>query len=95
MGGASGALDLVRALAWYGFILHMYRRSAGPEGGGTLAFLIVGLAGCAMAAWAVLQGPVPDGGRITLLSLPVIQTQIWLIQPELGPASRIQPTAPR
>ena len=72
LGGVSGALDLLRALAWYGFILHMYRRSAGPGSGGALAFMVVGLLGCAAAAWAVLDGPLAEGGRVTLLSLPVV-----------------------
>ncbi len=32
LNGVAGSLDLARALCWYGFILHLYRRSV-PEGG--------------------------------------------------------------
>src|SRR5580658_10946321 len=48
--GIPGWLELARAAAWYGFILHLYRRSVAARGQlmqafstmGLLAFLVVG-----------------------------------------------------
>ena len=72
LSGASGALDAMRALGWYAFILHLYRRSAGPDGKGAMAFLLVGLAGCALTAGTILMGLPAADERMPLLSLPVL-----------------------
>lgn len=67
-----GALDILRALAWYGFILHLYRRSTtGPR----VQFRAFAAAGCAAALLGVLsviQGYLAPAEPVTLLSLPIV-----------------------
>jgi len=61
--GLAGALDLLRALAWFGFVLHLYRRyvtpAAGTGGSGFIAAWAVAVPLAALAAWLDW---VPDGG---------------------------------
>ncbi len=41
--GLAGATDLGRGLCWYGFVLHLYRRSVPGPGAAGLAFVAVGV----------------------------------------------------
>ena len=82
LAGVAGAADLLRGLCWYGFILHLYRRSVTSPGPAERAFLVVGLlmaVASAYAAWA--QVPLYYG-RATLLS-PGILVRIGLAVAEL------------
>ncbi len=68
--GLPGAFDLLRALAWYGFVLHLYQRFVRPDRTGR-AFLAVGLAAAGLAAAAVAIEWRFGTGRPSLLSLGV------------------------
>lgn len=69
--GLPSALELLRALAWYGFVLHLYRRSVSADGAGR-AFVLVGALAILLSAGAVgaewLYGPP----RPSLLSLGIL-----------------------
>lgn len=71
--GLAGALDLLRALAWFGFVLHLYRRyvtpAAGTGGEGFIAAWAVAVPLAALAAWLDW---VPDGGSGSLWSLGIV-----------------------
>ena len=68
LGGVAGAADLLRGLCWYGFILHLYRRSVTPAGQAGQAFLLVGVLIAAVSAYAAWSQPPLYYGRATLLS---------------------------
>ncbi len=70
--GLAGAADLARGVCWYGFVLHLYRRSMPVRGGMGAGFLAVGIfaAGLSLAVGTGLIGA--DQGRPTLLSLPIL-----------------------
>ena len=72
LGGPAGAADLLRALFWYGFILHLYRRSVPARGGMGSAFLAVGAVAVAVSAYAVWTQPPLYYGRATLLSVGIL-----------------------
>jgi len=65
LGGVAGTLDLLRALAWYGFCLHLYRRA--PAAGQTL-FAALGLLALLAVAATLLAGQADAGGAVSLLS---------------------------
>ena len=70
--GLPGALDLVRALAWFGFILHLYRRyvPAGEDSAGR-AFTLIGVAAVPLAVAAGWMDWAPGAGQGSLWSLGV------------------------
>jgi len=68
--GLPGAFDLLRALAWYGFVLHLYQRFVRPDRTGR-AFLAIGVAAAGLAAAAVAIEWRFGTGRPSLLSLGV------------------------
>ena len=67
--GAAGALDLVRALVWYGFVLHLFGRSL-PAGGSApwTVFRSIGALATLGVAAAVLSGQSGAAGIVTLAS---------------------------
>ena len=71
--GLPGALDLVRALAWFGFILHLYRRyvPVGEDSAGR-AFALIGIAALPLAAAAGWMDWQPGPAQGSLWSLGVI-----------------------
>jgi putative PEP-CTERM system histidine kinase len=73
LSGLPGALDLVRALAWFGFILHLYRRyvPAGQDLAGRW-FALIGLAAMPLAAAAGWMDWDQTAGQGSLWSLGVI-----------------------
>ena len=72
LSGPAGAADLLRALCWYGFILHLYRRSGTNPGRTGQAFLIFGILAVIASAYAAsLQTPL-FYGRATLLSAGIL-----------------------
>lgn len=70
--GLPGALDLARALAWFGFILHLYRRyvPAGEDSAGR-AFTLIGSAAVPLAAAACWMDWQPGADQVSLWSLGV------------------------
>lgn len=56
LGGFGGGLDLLRSLAWYVFLLHLYRRSVPGRGQLAQAFVVMGLVALLVAGVAVLLG---------------------------------------
>lgn len=60
--GAAGALDLLRLVAWYLFILHLYRRTVRARGQLTQAFAMMGFVLLLVAAVTVLVDPAGPGG---------------------------------
>jgi putative PEP-CTERM system histidine kinase len=71
--GLPGALDLVRALAWFGFIFHLYRRyvPAGEDSSGR-AFTLIGIFAVPLAVAAGWMDWYPSAGQGSLWSLGVI-----------------------
>ena len=69
--GLPGAFDLLRALSWYGFVLHLYRRFVPPDGAGR-ASLAVGLTAGVVAAAAVVVEWNYGVARPSLLSLGIM-----------------------
>jgi putative PEP-CTERM system histidine kinase len=65
--GLPGALDLLRQIAWYVFILHLYRRTVRARGQVTQAFAVMGFVLLLVAAVTVLVEPAGAGG-LSLLS---------------------------
>ncbi len=55
-GGFGGGLDLLRSVAWYAFLLHLYRRSVPGRSQLTQAFIVMGLVAVLVAAATVLVG---------------------------------------
>ncbi len=80
--GVPGALDLVRALAWFGFVLHLYRRYVpGLAAGGLTAagrdvagrsFMLIGLAALPIAAVAAWLDWAPAAGQPSLWSVGIV-----------------------
>ncbi len=71
LGGLPGSLDLVRALIWYGFVLHLFRGTVSSERGLPRAaawrlFAALGAMLLAGVAAAVLTGRGAGGGGMTL-----------------------------
>lgn len=67
----SSALDLLRALSWYGFVLHLYRRFVQPDQTGP-AFMVIGIAAITVAAVAAAVEWKVGMARPSLLSLGVM-----------------------
>ena len=72
LGGPAGAADLLRALCWYGFILHLYRRSVAAPGGTGTAFSVAGALALAISAYAAWSQPPFDSGPATLFSVGIL-----------------------
>lgn len=70
LSGVAGAVDLARGLGWYGFVLHLYRRSLPVQGGVGTVFLAVGVLAAALSVLAFATGM--EYPRPTLLSLPIL-----------------------
>ena len=77
--GGAGGLDLLRSLAWYGFVLHLYRRALPQDPvsfrkTGGQAFATMGLVGLLATAAAVLLGVANLGreGAVSLLSAAIL-----------------------
>lgn len=68
--GLSGALDLLRLVAWYLFILHLYRRTVRARGQLTQAFAMMGFVLLLVTAVTVLVDPAGANGP-SLLSAGV------------------------
>ncbi len=67
--GVPGTLDLLRALGWYGFMLHLYRRSMPEKGRAGTAFTLAGAVAAAMAVVIVATQPdLLPGARVPLFS---------------------------
>jgi len=66
-----GALDLLRALAWYGFVVHLYRRFVRPDQT-ALVFVAIGLIAAMAAAGAVASEWQYGMARPSLLSLGIM-----------------------
>ena len=94
LGGPAGAADLLRALAWYGFVLHLYRRSGPARGGMGSAFLAVGAFAVAISAYAAWTQPPLYYGRATLLSVGIL-VRIGLAVAELLLIENLYFTMPR
>jgi hypothetical protein len=71
LGEAASALDLLRTLAWYGFCLHLYRRTMGAGGHQTL-FAMIGLGGIAGVIAALSLNHASLAGVISLTSPGVL-----------------------
>jgi putative PEP-CTERM system histidine kinase len=68
--GLSGALDLMRLVAWYLFILHLYRRTVRARGQLTQAFVMMGFVLLLVTAVTALVDP-PGASGPSLLSAGV------------------------
>jgi putative PEP-CTERM system histidine kinase len=61
---AAGTLELARSLAWYGFLLHIYRRAMSGRGPLSQGFLVMGVvAALAVAVWLLTEA---RGSQVTL-----------------------------
>ncbi len=65
--GLPGALDLLRSVAWYIFILHLYRRTVRAPGQLGQAFAMMGFVALLVIGVTVLVEPATSGG-LSLLS---------------------------
>jgi len=65
--GLAGALDLLRSVAWYIFILHLYRRTVRAPGQLGQAFAMMGFVALLVIGVTVLVQPATSGG-LSLLS---------------------------
>ncbi len=72
IGGVPGALDTFRAVAWYGFILHLYRRSAIGPRVQSRVFSAVGWGAALLGLILVAQLYLGDEQPITLWSMPIV-----------------------
>lgn len=70
-GNLSGQVDLFRALLWYGFVLHLYRRFVRNDRV-EKAFLLVGIIAAVLAAAAVVIEWKAGVARPSLLSVGVV-----------------------
>ena len=82
LSGVSGAMDMVRALVWYGFILHLHRRSVPEQGRAGLGFLLAGLVAAGLTVVLALTQPVTMPIQPSLLS-PGIVVRLGLAVCEL------------
>jgi putative PEP-CTERM system histidine kinase len=65
--GVAAALDLLRMLTWYGFCLHLYRRTLAPGSGETL-FTLLGSIGLLTTAAMVATGRADISGVVSLFT---------------------------
>ncbi|MBC7801091.1 MAG: PEP-CTERM system histidine kinase PrsK [Gemmatimonadaceae bacterium] len=65
------ALDLVRALFWYGFVLHLYRRTVSPDQAGR-GFLLIGGIAMVLAGAAIALEWDGSAARPSLLTLSIV-----------------------
>jgi putative PEP-CTERM system histidine kinase len=70
--GLPGALDLMRALAWFGFIMHLYRRYVPGQDAAGWVFTLIGLAALPLAAWAAWLDWTPAVGQPSLWSVGIV-----------------------
>ncbi len=68
LSGVPGALDLLRSVAWYVFILHLFRRAVRAPGQLSQAFAVMGFVAVLVTAVLVLVDP-PAPGAVSLLSV--------------------------
>ncbi|MBV8915752.1 MAG: PEP-CTERM system histidine kinase PrsK, partial [Acetobacteraceae bacterium] len=69
--GITGVVDLVRAVAWYGFILHLYVRSAVGPRLQVRAFSAVGGGAAALAVLLAVQAYLGQVHGFSVVSLPI------------------------
>ena len=69
--GATGGLDLARALCWYGFILHLYRRSVPDTAQAGTTFRTMGLVALLMVGSGVLLKLGDNQAPISLWSFGI------------------------
>src|SRR4051812_2139846 len=69
--GITGVVDLVRALAWYGFILHLYTRSTVASIGQVRAFGAVWAGAAALGAFLAFQAYIGESHPFSVFSLPI------------------------
>ncbi len=69
--GEIGLLDLARGLAWYSFLLLLYRRSDAGSARQVAAFAAVAAGAAALGAVSTLHGPYGLEREFSLLSLPI------------------------
>src|SRR6185312_14978468 len=67
----TGVMDLVRALTWYGFILHLYSRSAVGPGVQVRAFTAIWAAGAILGLISAVQSYLLPGHAVSVFSLPI------------------------
>jgi len=70
--GITGPLDLLRALAWYCFILHLYWRSAAGPRVHTRAFTAVAVAVTTLSIIVLIQPDLGQPATLSLFSLPIV-----------------------
>ncbi|HTN11442.1 MAG TPA: XrtA/PEP-CTERM system histidine kinase PrsK [Acetobacteraceae bacterium] len=61
-GGFGGGLDLLRSVAWYAFLLHLYRRSVPGRSQLTQAFIVMGLVAVLVVGTTLLVGHPGNSG---------------------------------
>lgn len=71
LGSITGPLDLVRALAWYVFLLNLYRRSAARSDGLRHAFTAIAVCAAVLGAISVSYGVFAREQPFSLFSLPI------------------------
>ncbi len=69
--GAVGVADLTRVLSWYGYLLHLYRRSEMGSGWQVRAFAGVAIIAALVGYVACLPNLAGPASSLTLLSLPI------------------------
>lgn len=69
--GLADGLDLLRAACWYGFILHLYRRSVPGGGQAGTAFRTMGLVAVLVTVMAFLLGAGAAGQPVSLWSFGI------------------------
>lgn len=76
LAGIGGAADLARGICWYGFVLHLYRRSMLGEGDLGRAFVAAGLLATILSIAAVINmagtSSAEPGVRPALFSLVIL-----------------------
>jgi putative PEP-CTERM system histidine kinase len=68
----ASTLDVVRGMAWCGFILHLYLRTVRGSRQGGQAFLMMGLIAVLVAAVVGVLGRSLPGGPVTIWSVEVV-----------------------
>ena len=78
MGGV-GIADFTRMLAWYCYLLHLFRRSEVGPGWQLRAFTGVVLLAAILGYAASIPGATGPSGSLTLLSLPIVSRLILVV----------------
>ena len=71
-GIAAGVFDLLRPAAWFGFVLHLYRRTISGPGRDGGRWVAIGLALVLAATLLILQGQGQTNGAVALWSVWVV-----------------------